>query len=228
MPINEWPVDQRPREKLLHRGAASLDDAELLAIFLGSGLPGRSAVAVARAALRDSGGLRALLELSPGELGRLAGFGVARRAALQAALELGRRYLGEPLQRADAMQSPGAVARYLMAQMRHHRHEVFVGLFLDTKNRLIACDELFHGTINAAAVYPREVLRRAMHHNAAAVVFAHNHPSGEPTPSEADRRITAQLIEVLGLVDIRVLDHVVIGDGRWVSMREHDWPGGQV
>ena len=224
MPISDWPADLRPREKLLARGASALDDAELLAIFLGSGLPGQSAVAVARAALHECGGLRGLLELSPAHLRRLPGFGMARQASRLAALELGSRYLGEPLRRDNALESPAAVGRFLMTRLRPHRHEVFACMFLDTKHRMLAFEELFQGTINGAVVYPREVLRRAMQHNAAAVILAHNHPSGVPTPSDADREITARLVRVLGLVDVRVLDHLVIGDSSWVSLREHGWP----
>lgn len=224
MSIHTWPESQRPREKLLTRGADKLSDAELLALFLGSGLPGCNAVETARRALQQAGGLRALMEMPGSEQRCLPGIGMARQALLAASLELGRRFLGEALTRGDALKRPVDAAHYLCACLRGHRHEVFACLFLDNKHRMLAFEEIFQGTIDSAAVYPREVLRRAMAHNAAAVILAHNHPSGVAEPSEADRHITAKLIRTLDLVDVRVLDHLIIGDGVWTSLRERDWP----
>ena len=224
MSIHAWPESQRPREKLLARGADKLSDAELLALFLGSGLAGCNAVETARRVLHEAGGLRALLEMPPPRQRQLPGIGLARQALLSASLELGRRYLGEPLTRGKALTQPADAAQYLNACLRGHRHEIFACLFLDNKHRMLAYEEIFQGTIDSAAVYPREVLRRAMAHNAAAVILAHNHPSGVAEPSEADRSITEKLIRTLDLVDIRVLDHLIIGDGTWTSLRERDWP----
>ena len=223
MAISDWPADERPREKLLQRGARALSDAELLAIFLRTGRPGSTAVDLARELLEASGGLRALLDLSPQALGKLQGLGHARQALLQAALELGRRHLESGLAREEALTDPMKAGRFLMARLRNHPHEVFACLFLDNRHRLVAFEELFHGTLDGAAVYPREVLRRCMAHNAAAVILAHNHPSGVAEPSQADRSITRRLVDALALVDIRVLDHLVIGDREWVSLAERGW-----
>jgi len=218
MAITDWPEDERPREKLLSRGAGALSDAELLAIFLRTGQRGLTAVDLARRQLASSGGLRAMLDLSPERMAQLPGMGTARRALLLAALELGRRYLAEPLERGQPLDNPDKAGQLLTAQLRGLPFEVFACLFLDNKHRLIAFEKLFQGTIDAAAVYPREVVRRAMEHNAAAVILAHNHPSGVAEPSQADHAITRRLVEALGLVEVRVLDHLVIGDGGWVSL----------
>ncbi len=218
MAITDWPADERPREKLLARGAEALSDAELLAIFLRTGQQGLTAVDLARRQLADSGGLRAMLDLSPERMAHLPGMGTARRALLLAALELGRRYLAEPLERGQPLDNPDKAGQLLTAQLRGLPFEVFACLFLDNKHRLIAFEKLFQGTIDAAAVYPREVVRRAMEHNAAAVILAHNHPSGVAEPSQSDHAITRRLVEALGLVEVRVLDHLVIGDGGWVSL----------
>ncbi|KZY37009.1 hypothetical protein A3754_17030 [Alcanivorax sp. HI0083] len=218
MAITDWPTDERPREKLLARGAGALSDAELLAIFLRTGQQGMTAVDLARRQLAGSGGLRAMLDLSPERMAHLPGMGAARRALLLAALELGRRYLAEPLERGQPLDNPDKAGQLLTAQLRGLPFEVFACLFLDNKHRLIAFEKLFQGTIDAAAVYPREVVRRAMEHNAAAVILAHNHPSGVAEPSQSDHAITRRLVEALGLVEVRVLDHLVIGDGGWVSL----------
>ncbi len=218
MAITDWPEDERPREKLLARGAQALSDAELLAIFLRTGQQGLTAVDLARRQLVSSGGLRAMLDLSPERMAHLPGMGVARRALLLAALELGRRYLAEPLERGLPLDNPDKAGQLLTAQLRGLPFEVFACLFLDNKHRLIAFEKLFQGTIDAAAVYPREVVRRAMEHNAAAVILAHNHPSGVAEPSQSDHAITRRVVEALGLVEVRVLDHLVIGDGGWVSL----------
>ncbi|CDI03828.1 MAG: DNA repair protein RadC [Candidatus Competibacter denitrificans] len=218
MSITTWPDDERPREKLLQRGAAALSDAELLAIFLRIGAPGISAVDLARDLLKQHGGLRTLLGLDQAEFCATRGLGPAKYVQLQAVLELARRYLEETLQRGDAIQSVADTHRYLMAKMRHHPHEVFAVLFLDNKHRVIQYEELFFGTIDSSSVHPRQVVKRALYHNAAAVIVAHNHPSGVAEPSRADELITLRLKEALALLDVRLLDHVVVGDGDVVSL----------
>jgi DNA repair protein RadC len=223
MAISDWPADERPREKLLQRGADALSDAELLAIFLRTGARGRTAVDLGRDLLVDSGGLRGLLDMPITRLRQRPGLGDARLAQLLGALELGRRYLAAELVREQALTRPEDAGRFLLAKLRRYPHEVFACLFLDNKHRLLAFEEMFRGTIDGAAVYPREVVRRSLEHNAAALILAHNHPSGVAEPSEADRSITRRLVEALGLVDIRVLDHLVIGDGHWVSLAERGW-----
>jgi DNA repair protein RadC len=222
MPITDWPAEERPREKLLQRGAQALSDAELLAIFLRTGVQGKTAVDLARELLAEFGGLRPLLQADRRRFCRARGLGDAKYAQLQAVLEMGRRHLAEGLSRGAAIQDPQAVQRFLSARLRDHAHEVFACLFLDTRHRVIAFEELFRGTIDGASVHPREVVRRALHHNAAALILAHNHPSGVAEPSEADRRITRRLKDALALVDVRVLDHVVVGDGA-VSFAERGW-----
>ncbi len=223
MPITDWPAAERPREKLLHRGAAALSDAELLAIFLRTGIPGRTAVDLAREILAHFGGLRGLLGADRRRFCARPGLGEAKYAQLQAALELARRHLDATLNRGDALTDPATTRRYLAARLRDHPHEVFACLFLDNRHRVIAFEELFRGTIDGASVHPREVVRRALHHNAAALILAHNHPSGVAEPSEADRRITRRLQDALALVDVRVLDHVVVGDGECVAFAERGW-----
>ena len=223
MHIRDWPSTERPREKLLAHGAGVLSDAELLAIFLGSGLPGRDAVQTARELLGRHGPLRTLLDLAPRELARLPGLGPARACALAAALELGQRHLAAALQRGEALTDPLAAGRYCAQRLRSRPHEVFAALFVDTRHRTLAFEELFTGTIDGAEVHPREVVRRALAHNAAAVIVAHNHPSGCGEPSAADRTITARLKQALALVDVRLLDHFVIGDGAPVSLASRGW-----
>lgn len=220
MSIRDWPDEERPREKLLQRGAAALSDAELLAIFLRIGIPGQSAVDLARAMLKQHGGLRRLLELDQKEFCQTPGLGPAKYAQLQATLELSRRYLEETLQRGDAIQSVTDTRRYFMARLRHHRHEVFACLFLDNKHRVIQYEELFYGTIDSSSVHPRQVVKRALYHNAAAAIIAHNHPSGVAEPSPADEAITLRLKDALALVDVRLLDHLVVGDGQTTSLAE--------
>lgn len=218
MSIREWPSAERPREKLLAQGAGALSDAELLAIFLGSGLRGRDAVQTARDLLQGHGPLRHLLDLPAASLAALPGLGPARSCKLVAALELAHRHLAAELARGESLRDPGAAGRYFKQRLRARPNEVFAALFLDNRHRALAFEELFSGTVDAAAVYPREVVRRALLHNAAAVIVSHNHPSGSAEPSAADRHITARLMEALALVDIRLLDHVVVGDGAPVSM----------
>ncbi|TXH66952.1 MAG: JAB domain-containing protein [Lysobacteraceae bacterium] len=223
MHIRDWPQDERPREKLLHRGPSVLSDAELLAIFLGSGLAGSDAVATSRQLLSRHGPLRALLERSPTELMELPGIGAARACKLSAALELGSRYLAAGLERGEALTDPQSAGRYFAQRLRGLPHEVFAALFLDTRHRAIAFEELFRGTVDGAEVHPREVVRRALAHNAAALIVGHNHPSGNGEPSAADRAITARLKQALSLVEVRLLDHFVIGDGLPVSLAARGW-----
>ncbi len=220
MAITDWPAAERPREKLLAQGAASLSDAELLAIFLRTGLPGLTAVDLARQLLADFGGLRPLLEAECKAFCRHKGLGEAKFVQLHATLELARRHLGETLRRGDALTSPDDTRRFLAAHLRGYGHEVFACLFLDNRNRVIAFEELFTGTIDGASVHPREVVKRALGHNAAALILAHNHPSGVAEPSRADQSITRRLKDALALVEIRVLDHLIVGDGEIASLAE--------
>ena len=210
--IKDWPADERPREKLLVRGSQALSDAELLAIFLRTGTRGKTAVDLARELLHDFGSLRSMFDADENRFCQANGLGQAKYVQLQAVLEMSRRYLQESLQRGDVLESPEAVRFYLSSQLRDRPSEVFAALFLDNRHRVIRFEEMFYGTIDSARVYPREVVRRAMSHNAAAIIFAHNHPSGIAEPSQSDERITQQLREALALVDVRVLDHFVIGD----------------
>ncbi len=220
MSIRLWPAAERPREKLLQRGPQALSDAELLAIFLRTGVRGQSAVDLARSLLQQFGGLRAILCANAGEFCAGRGLGHAKYAQLQACLEMARRHLGEQLQRESALTSPDATRRYLRARLRDLPHEVFACLFLDTRHRVIQYEELFRGTLDSASVHPREVVKRALFHNAAALILAHNHPSGVAEPSQADESITLRLKKALLLVDIRVLDHLVVGDGQEISFAE--------
>ena len=221
MAIKDWPADDRPREKLLKRGPSALTDAELLAIFLRTGTQGKSAVDLARELLDNFGSLKALLSADQHRFCQAHGLGDAKYAQLQAVMEMARRHFKESLQRGDALSSPDITRAYLSAQLRGYSYEVFACLFLDNQNRVIQLTELFRGTIDAASVYPREVAKQALHHNAAAVIFAHNHPSGIAEPSPADKHITDKLKQGLALFDIRVLDHFIIGDGEPYSFAEH-------
>lgn len=223
MAISDWPLEERPREKLLSRGAASLSDAELLAIFLRTGCAGKSAVDLARQLLLHFGGIRTILEASETDFCAAEGLGPAKYSQLQAVLEMARRHLAELLSAGQVFESPQAVKLYLTQQLRHRQQEVFVALWLDSQHRLLRYQELFHGTIDGASVYPREVVKQALAENAAAVVFAHNHPSGVAEPSQADRNITERLRQALDLVDIRLLDHLIVGEGRVESLAERGW-----
>lgn len=220
MSINTWPEAERPREKLLHRGPETLSDAELLAIFLRTGIRGKSAVDVARDLLLEFGGLRPLIEADAARLCQMKGLGAAKYAQIQAAIELGRRYLEAGLRETDVLTSPKSTRDYLLAQLRAYPHEVFACLFLNNRHHVISFDKMFNGTIDGASVYPREVVKRALGHNAAAVIFAHNHPSGIAEPSAADITLTRRLKTALELVDIRVLDHFVVGNNTAVSFAE--------
>ncbi|MEW6766037.1 MAG: DNA repair protein RadC [Pseudomonadota bacterium] len=220
MAITDWPEDERPREKLLKHGPAALSDGELLAIFLRTGVAGKSAVDLARELLAGFGGLRPLMNASRKDFCAALGLGDAKYAQLQAVLEMARRHMREGLERGEAFTSPGAVRGYLQARLRDQPREVFLVLFIDTRHRLIAAEELFLGTIGEAAVHPREVVRRAMQHNAAALIVAHNHPSGVAEPSRSDESITLRLRDALALVEVRLLDHFIVGDGEPVSLAE--------
>lgn len=219
MAITDWPEGERPREKLLTLGAQALSDAELLAIFLRTGVAGKTAVDLARDLLQENKGLRPLLDLDKKGFCNNKGLGPAKFAQLQAVLEIARRHLREKLQRGDAMTSPEITRRYLQQQLRDYPYEVFACMFLDNRHRLIAYEELFRGTIDGASVHPREVVRKSLHHNAAAVIIAHNHPSGIAEPSQSDRSITTRLKSALDLVDVRLLDHFIVGD-EVISMSE--------
>lgn len=220
MSITQWPEGERPREKMLAQGAAALSDAELLAIFLRTGRPGRSALDLARELLSRSGGLRVLLSKEAGQLCSVDGVGLAKATQLKAVMELAQRCLREGLQRDASFSSSSETKVFLSARLRDRAAEAFCCLFLDNRHRMIAFEELFQGSISGAAVYPREVVKRALALNAAAVIFAHNHPSGVAEPSEADRLLTLRLKEALALVDVRVLDHLVVGDNVVVSFSE--------
>lgn len=220
MAIKDWPVDERPREKLLARGPQALSDAELLAIFLRSGVRGKTAVDLARELLTGFDGLRGLFAADRTRLCAATGLGPAKYAQLQAVLEMARRHLGESLKRGNPLVDPQTTRSYLISRLRDLPQEVFCCLYLDNRHRVIALEELFRGTLDGASVHPRIVVRKALEHNAAALIFAHNHPSGIAEPSDADRRLTQRLKEALALVDIRVLDHFVVGDGEAVSFAE--------
>lgn len=223
MTLKMLPEESRPREKLLARGPQSLSDAELLAIFLRTGLQGMNAIELADHLLKEFGSLRTLLAASQSQFCSHKGLGSAKFAQLQAMVEMTKRYLAETIKRGDALTCPEHTKHYLSSVLRDRHREAFYVLFLDNQNRVISDEVLFEGTIDAASVYPREVVKRAMHHNAAALILAHNHPSGVAEPSDADRRITRRLVEAMGLVDIRILDHFVVGDGEVVSFAERGW-----
>ncbi|MBO4121521.1 DNA repair protein RadC [Cupriavidus gilardii] len=221
MPIPDWPASERPREKLLQAGAAALSDAELLAVFLRVGVPGKSAVDVARDLIAAFGSLTGLLAASLPELSRVRGIGTAKYAQLQAVVELTRRALAEQLAMAPGLESPQAVRDYLRLSLAQRPYEVFLCLFLDARNRLLAAEELFRGTLTQTSVHPREVARQALAHNAAAVIVAHNHPSGNPAPSPADLAMTKTLAHSLALIDVHVLDHFIVAGNTTYSLAEH-------
>lgn len=220
MSITEWPKDERPRERLLKHGAAALSDAELLAIFLRVGVTGKSAVDLARELVARFGSLAKLFSATQTELCAVNGMGPAKYVQLQAVLEMGRRALSEAMKLTDALNSPHAVRDYLRLTLANLPHEVFVAVFLTAQNRVITVEELFRGTLTQTSVYPREIVKRALAHNAAAVILAHNHPSGEASPSAADRALTKALAEALALIDVRVLDHFIVAPGASMSFAE--------
>ncbi len=220
MAIADWPADERPREKLLARGATALSDAELLAIFLRVGVRGRSAVDLGRDLIARFGSLAALLNAEPARDAAIPGVGIAKWAQLKAAAELGRRALAETARQVDALSSPAVVRDYLRLALGEREHEVFLVVFLDAQNRVIASDELFRGTLTQTSVYPREVVKAALRHNAAGVILAHNHPSGVAEPSQSDQSLTETLKRALALIDVRVLDHFIVGRGAACSFAE--------
>ncbi|MDR3478072.1 MAG: DNA repair protein RadC [Gammaproteobacteria bacterium] len=223
MAITNWPEEERPREKLLLRGAKQLTDAELLAIFLRTGSPGKTAIDIARELLGEFGGLKKLLNTAPDRLYLKQGFGKAKYAMLKAAIELGQRYLEDTLQKGETLNGSQAAKRFLTQRLRDYPHEVFACLFLDTHHRVLCFEELCHGTINEANVYPREVVKRALSHNAAKIILAHNHPSGNTTPSQADCDLTEALKHALALVDIQVIDHIIVGTHDCFSLMEEGY-----
>ncbi len=223
MTLRSLPLAERPRERLIAHGPMPLTDAELLSIFLRTGTAGRDALALSRDLLELAGGLRQLLELPFQDFLSLPGLGPARYAELQAALELTRRYFRSSLERRDLLTGPQDAKDFLVAQFKTLRREVFACLFLDTRHQLIAFETLFFGTLDATTVHPREVVRRVLELNAAAVILAHNHPSGVAEPSAADQALTRRLREALALIDVRVLDHIVAGDGTAVSFADRGW-----
>ncbi|TVP54621.1 MAG: JAB domain-containing protein [Halomonadaceae bacterium] len=218
--FHSLPAAERPREKLLAQGAASLSDSELLAIFLRTGTAGKPVLAMARELLAEFGSLRQLVAVSAERFCRVPGLGSAKYAQLHAAMEMAQRVMDQPLRDGDPLVCPATTRRYLQCRLVTRSQEVFAALFLDNRHRVIRYDELFHGTIDSAAVYPREVVRKALEHNAAAVIFAHNHPSGVAEPSQADILLTERLKSALALVDVRVLDHMVVGHGEVISLAE--------
>jgi DNA repair protein RadC len=223
MPLKDLPPDAQPREKLLARGPGALSDAELLALLLRTGLPGKGVLQLAQELLDHFGGLSGLLHADADALKSIKGLGPAKRAELVAVLELARRALAEQLRERAALDSPQAVKDYLQLQLASKKHECFAVLFLDNQHRLLALEEMFRGTLASTSVYPREVVLRALHHHAAAVVLAHNHPSGTVQPSRADETLTQALKAALALVDVRVLDHVIVAQGQTLSMAEKGW-----
>jgi DNA repair protein RadC len=218
--IRDWPEGERPRERLLAEGAQVLSDAELLAVCLRTGTSGRSAIDLGRAALARFGGLSGLFAAPASALTEIDGLGPAKCAQLQAVLEIARRVLREDVQRDTVLNSPGKVRDYLKLRLASLEREVFIALFLDAQNRLIAADELFAGTLTQTSVYPREVVKQALRRNASAVIFAHNHPSGVAEPSRSDELLTSSLKQALGLVDVRVLDHLIVAGPATVSFAE--------
>jgi DNA repair protein RadC len=219
MSMKDLPVDARPREKLLARGPQALSDVELLAILLRTGMAGKNVFQLSEELLGPDG-IAGLLQASAQSLQLVKGLGPAKQAELLAVFELARRALSQRLKEREAFQTPGAVKQYLQLQLAHKNHEVFAVLFLDSQNRMLAMEELFRGTLSQTSVYPREVVMRALHHQAAAVVLSHNHPSGSVQPSRADEHLTQTLKASLALVDVRVLDHIIVGQGQALSMAE--------
>jgi DNA repair protein RadC len=221
MAITDWPEDERPRERLLALGPAVLSDAELLAIFLRIGVKGKSAVDLARELIGHFGGLNRLFAATQAEFSAHHGMGPAKYAQLQAVLEMARRTLGEAMRQGTLFSSPAAVRDYLRLKLANLPYEVFFAIWLDAQNRLIAAEELFRGTLTQTSVYPREVVKAALSHNAAAVVLAHNHPSGLAEPSRADELLTRELKQALAMVDVRVVDHfIVAGQSQPLSFAE--------
>lgn len=221
MPLTHWPPEERPREKLLLHGEKNLSDAELLAIFIRTGIRGKTAVDLARELLIEFGSLKKLSQATAQQLCQKKGLGKAKYALFKAAIELGKRFTEEKIHIGQTLASSQQTKRFLTGRLKHYSYEVFACLFLDIHNRVLAFEELFRGTLHEASIYPREVLKRALAHNAGKIILAHNHPSGNPEPSQSDRDITRLLQQTLGLVDIQIIDHVVIGNEDTVSFAEH-------
>ena len=220
MTLSALPKNDRPREKLINEGPGSLSDVELLAIFLRTGTQGKSVLQLAHELIQEFKGIRGLLEADYQRLNRTPGIGPAKFVQLKAAIEITERYLQKGFERGNAISDPGATRRYLQSKLRGYSREVFACMYLDNQNHLIRYEELFFGTIDGASVHPREVVKQVLQHNAAAVIFAHNHPSGLAEPSQADQRITERLKSALSLVDVRVLDHMIVGDCDVLSFAE--------
>ena len=220
MAITDWPAAERPREKLIELGAEALSDAELLAIFLRVGVTGKSAVDLARDLLNQFGSLNGIFAVTEHELSQVHGIGTSKYVQLQAIFEMSRRALNEQLQQRDVFKSPQQVRDYLVLKLGGLTREVFLVLFLDTQNHLVATEEMFAGTLTQTSVYPREVVKRALHHNAASVIFAHNHPSGITKQSQADELLTKELKQALALVDVRVLDHFIVAGNNTLSFSQ--------
>ena len=220
MKITDWPKHERPREKLLSQGAGSLSDSELLAIFLRTGTKGFSAIDLARHLLTKFGSLRRLFNATEGDFCQAKGLGQAKFVQLQASLEMSQRYLAERIDKFDVFNSVEQTQTYLISKLRDQPHEVFAMLLLDSQHRLIKYRPMFYGTIDSASVYPRVLVQQALQDNAAAIILAHNHPSGVAEPSQADKQITQRIIKAFNLLDIKVLDHFVIGDGEAVSFAQ--------
>lgn len=220
LPISQWPINERPREKLMTKGADALSDAELLAIFFRTGLKGKTAIDLARDALKKYGGLRQLLTATFTHFSENRGLGIAKYIQLQAAVELGKRSLKEKIDKLNVLTCPEDTRQFLMTKLRDKRQEVFACLFLDTKYGIIAYEELFQGSLNSAEVHPRVVIERTLYHNAAALILSHNHPSGDSSPSEADIQVTHKIINALSYMNVSVLDHLIIGNNEIVSLAE--------
>ncbi|OGT42705.1 MAG: hypothetical protein A3F13_09575 [Gammaproteobacteria bacterium RIFCSPHIGHO2_12_FULL_40_19] len=220
MPIKNWPKEDRPREKLLNKGEQFLTDAELLAIIFKTGMRGKTAVDIAKELLTEYGNLKKILAVSPSTLMQKPGIGQAKYIALRAALELGQRYHREELIRGEILNNSALTQKFLATHMKNHANEVFACIFLDNHFRFICFEELFYGTIDSANVYPREIVRRAIHHNAAKIILAHNHPSGFATPSEADKEVTELIQQALAFIDVNITDHIIIGHTENFSFAE--------
>jgi DNA repair protein RadC len=218
--ITDWPAAERPREKLIELGAQALSDAELLAIFLRVGVVGKSAVDLARDLLTQFGSLNGIFAATEHELSQVHGIGSSKYVQLQAIFEMSRRALNEQLQQRDVLASPQAVRDYLVLKLGSYTKEVFLVLFLDTQNRLLATEEMFSGSLSETSVYPREIVKRVLHHNAAAVIFAHNHPTGNVKQSQADELLTKQLQQALALIDVKVLDHFIVAGNNTLSFSQ--------
>lgn len=220
MAITDWPVAERPREKLIELGAQALSDAELLAIFLRVGVVGKSAVDLARDLLTQFGSLNGIFAATEPALSQVHGIGSSKYVQLQAIFEMSRRALNEQLQQRDVLASPQAVREYLVLKLGAYTKEVFLVLFLDTQNRLLATEEMFSGSLTETSVYPREIVKRVLHHNAGAVIFAHNHPTGNVKQSQADELLTKQLQQALALIDVKVLDHFIVAGNQTLSFSQ--------